>query len=65
MADPIVTTLIRLNKMLDESAHGLYTGAKAQPFEHGAQVGRCWGLQDAINVFQNVLSADEIADSKL
>jgi hypothetical protein len=65
MRDPAVEAISKLKEMLDDHAHGNMQRAGGDVFEHGRVVGIYQGMQVAIQVIQNALSAGDEADTKL
>jgi hypothetical protein len=65
MYEPSLTAIAKLEELLDNSAHALYTNPQPDPFKHGCQVGECWGYQRAIQEIKNALSASEKVESEL
>jgi hypothetical protein len=63
MNDRIIGDILRnIKGKLDEQAHGSMEFPKAEPFEHGVQVGIYSGLLDALSIIDAVLSKDEEAE---
>ena len=65
MKDPAVEAMVQLKQRMQEWAESSMTQPKADPFEHGKQVGTYVGLQIAVAEIQNALSAGDAADAKL
>jgi hypothetical protein len=65
MRDSSIEAIVQLKAKLDDYAHASYASPGKDPFDHGTQVGRCWGLNEAIEVIKNALSAGDEADAKL
>ena len=65
MREPSLTAIAKLEELLDNSAHASNSSPQPDPFKHGCQVGECWGLQRAIQVIKDTLSAGEDAEAKL
>ena len=65
MYDPAIVAVTTLKELLEQAAHASYVTPKKDPFEHGTQVGICWGYQQAIQTMLDALSASDQADAQL
>ena len=65
MSDPVAVAIHKLREAQNKYAQEAMQFPKAEPFEHGRQVGRYEGYQVALDLLYDVLSADAEADAKL
>ncbi len=63
--DRTVSAIIGAIQMrVRENLDGLGNFPKAEPFEHGVQVGTYRGLQEALSVIEKVLMDEEQAETR-
>ena len=66
MNEAIVMTFISKAKdALSEMAADSMTYPKAEPFDHGVSCGRYQGIQQALDILDNIIRGDQEEDAKL
>lgn len=59
MSDKLLMIFIdKANTRLAEMAKGAMEYPKSDPFEHGIQVGYFRGVQEALNILENIMNDD-------
>jgi hypothetical protein len=55
MADVYATFVAKVREKMAEVATASCERPKSEPFDHGQQVGKYQGLQEAVEIFQDII----------